>query len=70
MEITLVKKITTKFFVLYFGIFLFINLFYSQHSFQSRYLFFHNQKVATDYKEQNKKRIMTTGLQTKKVIQC
>ena len=56
MESTLAKKITTNIFFLYFGIFLFALFFYF---IQSCYLIFHNQKVSTHCKEQNKRKMMT-----------
>ena len=65
MESTLSKKITAHFFFIFGDIF--IN--FICNFFQSSYFIFHNQKVAVDCKEQNKKN-HDNWLKNKKVIQC
>ena len=65
MESTLVKKITIIFFFHILGYFY---LFYLSLFFQSFYLFFHTQKVATQCEEKNNRIIMTIGYKSKKFL--
>ena len=68
MKSTLAKKMTTKFLKIFLDIFINFLFYFICNFFQSCYLIFHTQKVATHCKEQNKKRIMTIGSKTKKLF--
>ena len=68
MKNTQAKKIITIFFKIFWDIFIYYLILLATF-FQSSYIIFHNKKVATHFKEQNKKKNHDNWLKNKKVIQ-